>query len=316
MTTGRDDKRKFEQGEGKSTSSVKRRIHTPHRLGIPFILLYPRLLQVSLAKIASFLDLGTFTNLLSPLSLAWKDAVADVPAYMWRSEIGDRVLNFHAPFFPFWWYIRNDVSLCKSYIEVILAHPVTRTHRRVDVSYIYSVSDETVRSVANPNLTSLNLNGCNNITDNGLENLTNIPLTSLFLGTCTKLTDSGLKHLERMPLASLNLMGCRNITDAGIANLAGLSSTLTSLSLRGCCDNITDAGLVHISKLKQLTSLDIAYCELVTDVGIANLTTLSLTLTFLDLGGCYGTTVDGLANLTKMLKLTRINTDCEARQLF
>jgi hypothetical protein len=313
MIIGRDDKRKFGREEGKSTSSVKRIMHTPHRPGIPFILLYPRLLQVSLAKIASFLDLGTFTNLLSPLSLAWKDAVADVPAYMWRSEIGDRVLNFHAPFFPFWWYIRNDVSLCKYYIEVILAHPVTRTHRRVDVSYIYSVSDETVRCVSNPNLTSLNLNGCYKITDNGLENLTNIPLTSLFLGTCTKITDSGLKHLERMPLASLNLMGCENITDAGIANL---SSTLTSLSLRACCDNITDAGLVHISKLKQLTSLDIAYCELVTDIGIAKLTTLSLTLTFLDLGGCCSITIDGLANVTKMLKLTRINTYGGARQLF
>ena len=105
-------------------------------------------------------------------------------------------------------------------------------------------------------------------TDETLKHLKGLPnLTSLDLSFCDQITDAGLKHLKDLPnLTSLNLSGCWRITNAGLEHLKSLTN-LTSLDLRDC-SKITDAGLGHISGLTNLTSLELGWCDQITNDGV------------------------------------------------
>ena len=76
-------------------------------------------------------------------------------------------------------------------------------------------------SIANglPQLQSLNIIHCDNITDEGIRALANgLPkLQSLDISNCANITDAGIRALARglSQLQSLNIMCCRNITDEG-----------------------------------------------------------------------------------------------------
>jgi len=84
-----------------------------------------------------------------------------------------------------------------------------------------------------PQLASLNLLSCGNITDAAME--------AVATG-CPKLT-------------FLNLAGCDKITDAAVLALASGCKQLTSLGLYGC-DNVTDAAMVAVGKeCKKLKSI-------------------------------------------------------------
>lgn len=69
------------------------------------------------------------------------------------------------------------------------------------------------------------------ISDNGLENLQELSLTSLDLGGL-EITDEGLKFLFSMPLTTLSIAGSL-ITDLGLDSLRSLTS-LTSLNIDWC----------------------------------------------------------------------------------
>ena len=96
-----------------------------------------------------------------------------------------------------------------------------------------------------PQLQSLNIGSCNNITDEGVTALaTGCPqLQSLDIGWCGNITDEGITALATgcPQLQSLDISWCRNITDEGIKALATGCTQLRSLNI-GWCRNITDEG--------------------------------------------------------------------------
>jgi F-box/leucine-rich repeat protein 2/20 len=87
-----------------------------------------------------------------------------------------------------------------------------------------SIAGGGLEKVAGGNLTSLNVQGCRNVTDAWLEKVA---------AGCPNLT-------------SLNLQGCRNVTDAGLEKVAAGYLNLTSLNVQGCSD-IRDAGLEKVA---------------------------------------------------------------------
>ena len=70
-------------------------------------------------------------------------------------------------------------------------------------------------------LEDLDLSNCSQLTNDDLAFIAaNFPnLKTLNLEYCHQITDAGLAHLVGMPLTSLNLWGCDQITDAGLAHL-------------------------------------------------------------------------------------------------
>ena len=70
-----------------------------------------------------------------------------------------------------------------------------------------------------PQLQSLNIQCCGNITDEGVSALANgcPQLQSLDICWCDKITDEGVRALASgcRQLQSLDIRECRNITDAG-----------------------------------------------------------------------------------------------------
>jgi hypothetical protein len=94
------------------------------------------------------------------------------------------------------------------------------------ISWDLEVDDTKLITIANglPQLQSLNISHCGNITDEGIRALaTGCPqLQSLNISHCGNITDEGIKALATgcTQLQSLDISGCVNITDTGIRALA------------------------------------------------------------------------------------------------
>ncbi|KNC55706.1 uncharacterized protein AMSG_12420 [Thecamonas trahens ATCC 50062] len=147
-----------------------------------------------------------------------------------------------------------------------------------------------------PNLTSLDLNGCFNITDAAVVALAGgCPnLTSLRLYNCSNITDAAVVALAGgcPNLTSLGLRNCSNITDAAVVALTGGCPNLTSLYLNNC-SNITDAAVVALAGgCPNLTSLDLCNCSNITDAAVVALTGGCPNLTSLRLDYCSKVTLD------------------------
>ena len=86
-----------------------------------------------------------------------------------------------------------------------------------------------------PQLQSLNISPCENITDEGIRALANgcRQLQSLNISWCGDITDEGIIALANglSQLQSLNICACVNITDAGIRALASVLPQLQSLNI-------------------------------------------------------------------------------------
>ncbi len=67
---------------------------------------------------------------------------------------------------------------------------------------------------------------------------------------------------------------------------------LQELQLSGCENAVDDHTLRFISKLKDLSFIDVSYCKKVTDAGLASFTGLTLPLT--------GIVVSGLLNISSL----------------
>ncbi len=200
--------------------------------------------------------------------------------------------------------LKNLLLANKSFYQIIAS-----ARLYLDLSpYGNKITDEMLAQIIElfPNVVSLNLSGCEEITDAGLAHLKELTqLTDLNLVWCHLITDAGLAHLARLTqLTSLNLFGCALITDAGLAHLARLTQ-LTDLNLVWC-HLITDAGLAHLAGLAQLTSLNLSDCALITDAGLAHLAGLAQ-LTYLDLSDCALITDAGLAHLKELTQLTLLD---------
>lgn len=119
----------------------------------------------------------------------------------------------------------------------------------------------------------LNLSYCKSINDTALGYLQNMPLRSLDLTCCKNITDKGLALLKELPIETLIVAFCANISDAGMQNLRAMP--LRELSLFYCV-KITDVGISSLQQLPFLMSLDIRWCDKVTDKSLGLLYKLSL----------------------------------------
>lgn len=145
-----------------------------------------------------------------------------------------------------------------------------------------------------PNITSLSLKGCRNITDKDLELIAKFQnLKTLSLSGCNNITDKGIKFLTRASylegFKSLDLSNCFYITDTGVKSITHHFKKLQLLDLsqeKNNNPNITDKSIETISKsLKELKSLGLKRCNISYD-GVKVLTEKLSKLQELDLSGC------------------------------
>lgn len=84
--------------------------------------------------------------------------------------------------------------------------------------------------------------------------------------------DSHLTKWSEFPeLIDLNLDSCSNVSDSSLRHLASVAPNLQRLNLSDCA--ISDVGMVHVAKFKQLTHLDLFYCQ-ITNRGLKCLSAL------------------------------------------
>ena len=136
-----------------------------------------------------------------------------------------------------------------------------------------TVRDVTVQEVADmhPDLRSLTLSGCDQITDVGLWALARscTALRELRLSGCTKVTHIGLRSLSLRcrALEVIDLSHCPDIDDMGLRVLASGCWGLHTLSFKNC-RRITDTGLTEIARMcKHLRDVDVSGCAKVCEYG-------------------------------------------------
>ena len=129
------------------------------------------------------------------------------------------------------------------------------------ISWDLRVDNAQLMTIANgwPQLQSLNLSNCWNITDEGITAVASgLPqLQCLDITACYKITDKGIAAVASglSQLQSLNISNCGNITDEGIRALANGLPQLQSLDIGGC-GNITDEGIRAVATGSSITMLE------------------------------------------------------------
>jgi len=177
------------------------------------------------------------------------------------------------------------LSLRKSLRELVNGIPNLES---LNLSGCYNLSDSALDTAFNrdlPALRQLNLSLCKDVTDNSLGRIATHckNLQSLELGGCTKITNTGLLLISwgLKKIRSLNLRSCWQISDHGIGHLTGLNSqpntgakTLEEISLQDC-QKLTDESLKHISEgLPNIQRINLSFCVSVTDTGLKSLSRL------------------------------------------
>lgn len=158
-----------------------------------------------------------------------------------------------------------------------------------------------------PFLRWLSLRNCDRLTDTGVAALSRLTrLESLDLRGCLQVTDAAIDHLTSMTeLARLDLTNCGQLTDRGLGPLAALRD-LSRLRLEGC-HKLTDRGVEELVEVApHLVSLDLSYCQHLTDGAIERLGQLEA-LQRLSVVGCNRLTDRALELLGRMPKLTALS---------
>lgn len=169
-----------------------------------------------------------------------------------------------------------------------------------------------------PNLESLNLSGCYNITDTGIYSALFQEfgsLTELNLSLCKQVTDTSLNRISEMltNLELLELGGCSNITNAGLYWIAQGLKKLKKLDLRSCW-HISDQGIAHLAGLTDntvgnpaLEHLGLQDCQRLSDEALRHISTGFGNLKSINLSFCICITDSGLKYLAKMANLRELN---------
>ncbi|XP_054164008.1 F-box/LRR-repeat protein 14-like [Oppia nitens] len=197
---------------------------------------------------------------------------------------------------------------------------VTRGIKKIQILSIRRSVREVVNGV--PNLESLNLIGCYNLTDEWLTNALQRPvdtLTELNLSMCKPITDDSLDKISQFlrNLETLDLSGCSNITNAGLLHLSKSLKRLKYLNLRSC-RNISDTGIGHISGSTQQTEsigagiltlefLGLQDCQKICDDSLRYIASKLHKLKSINLSFCSTITDYGLKHLSSMFSLREIN---------
>ena len=124
-------------------------------------------------------------------------------------------------------------------------------------------------------------------------------LRVLYLRRCSLVDDRPICTLAARCgfLMELNLSGCSMVTDVGVVALAKHASLLQCLNLSRT--KVSDFGLVSLANgvcNKQLSEVQVPYCEKVTDKGISVLSNNCPKLTILIFHGCPSISPDIMAS--------------------
>lgn len=135
-----------------------------------------------------------------------------------------------------------------------------------------TVTDTGVLALVRPQLKSINLDGCKDVTDVGATALAHCSrLQNLNLSWCRQVTDVGLAALATgcPELQTLDVFANWRITDVGLTALAEGCKQLRALTLRRC-HGITDVGVAALGQCTRLQTLDLSYTK-AADAGVAAL---------------------------------------------
>lgn len=174
-----------------------------------------------------------------------------------------------------------------------------------------------------PNMESLNLSGCYNLSDQNLDKAFNknvSSLTSLNLSLCKDLSDNALSKIAMHcgNLRSLDLAGCCKITNSGLQCIAWGLKKLEHLNLRSC-RQISDQGIASLCGLngselnssfpasQSLLSLSLQDCQKLTDESLRYIAQGLPKLRGINLSFCVSITDTGLKSLAKMASLEDLN---------
>ncbi|XP_047976722.1 F-box protein SKP2A-like isoform X2 [Salvia hispanica] len=114
-------------------------------------------------------------------------------------------------------------------------------------------------------------------------------LQELDLSKSFRLTDRSLYALARgcPELVKLNISGCSAFSDTALGYLTGCCRKLKTLNLCGCVRTATDRALKAIGfNCHQMQSLNLGWCDRVSDEGVKSLAYGCPNLRALDLCGC------------------------------
>ena len=172
-----------------------------------------------------------------------------------------------------------------------------------------------------PNLDSLNLSGCYNVTDSLLSRalFMHLPtMTSLNLSLCKQIRDASIERIEKaMPnLRYLNIGGCSHVTQSGLLCIARGLPRLTYLNLRSCrqasdraigylCgQNASIVGGIGTLELEDLVLQD---CQKLSDTAMRYVAEGLPRLRVLNLSFCASISDAGIRFLSKMASLRELN---------
>lgn len=203
------------------------------------------------------------------------------------------------------------LSLKRTFKDIVFGVPNLES---LNLSGCYNVTDTNLghtfpNGMDFPNIKVMDLSLCKQITDTSLgkiaSHLKNLEV--LELGGCSNITNTGLLLIAwgLKKLKRLNLRSCWHISDLGIGHLAGLSKdtaegnlALEFLGLQDC-QRLSDEALKHIAQgLASLKSINLSFCVSITDSGLKHLARMPL-LEELNLGSCDNISDIGMAYLTE-----------------
>lgn len=194
---------------------------------------------------------------------------------------------------------------------------VRRGIRKVQILSMKRTIKDVVYGI--PNLESLNLSGCYNVTDINFGHTFTMDfpnLKVLDLSLCKQITDSSLakiaQHLQSLEV--LELGGCCNITNTGLLLIAWGLKKLKRLNLRSCW-HISDSGIGHLAGLSKETAegnLSLEYlglqdCQRLSDESLKHIAQGLGSLKSINLSFCVSITDSGLKHLARMPQLEELN---------
>ena len=199
-----------------------------------------------------------------------------------------------------------DVHGCRLITDYGLAGIVqSRTLRHLSLRGCVQLTNSSVRTVGSacPNLQTLDLMWCRNVTDDCLLALSHIlSLTSIDLSWCFRIGDAGLCALSSGPNTGLRRVaidGCGRVGGAGIAAISETHVDLQSLSLCAC-GRVTNGAVRSIAThCPGLAELSLVCCTGVGDGALVDLARHCTGLLVLDLCGCRSVTDDGIVALAQ-----------------
>jgi len=184
----------------------------------------------------------------------------------------------------------------------------------LNLSGCYNLTDsrlDTALDRSIPSLTNLNLSLCKNVSDNSLRVIATYckNIQVLDLGGCTKITNTGLLLISwgLNNMKSINLRSCWQISDSGICHLAGMDlpdkPNIKTIQLRDLnlqdCQKITDQSLCYIAdQIPSIQRLNLSFCASITDTGMKSLARLSA-MEYLNLRSCDNISDIGLGYLAE-----------------